>query len=320
MLRISVLIASYRRPDNLVDCLKSLASQTQPPDQIIVVWQGNDRATYEAAFSLQEVLGKQLVICHNAVTGIVPAENAGLSHATGDVILLIDDDAVAPPCWVEKHASFYSDPRVGAVGSVILNHTPDGVPQPTRSVTPIGRLTWFGRVLGNQHDHVLHWRSRPPIEVDHLAGANMSIRRAAFTTFDSHLKPYWHMFEAEACCQVKAKHFQVMFDFSNPVHHSPHNNWLYAQDRSGDLTLKVLNPAYNHAYILAKYSRLPWRIVRFLYLLMVGSSTHPGFIGSIFAIKRSHSLGTEVRLLWQTIQCRLDGWWAGARCRADEYK
>ena len=64
---------------------------------------------------------------------------------------------------------------------------------------------------------------RKPEAVDHLVGYNMSLRRAAFDRFEEALRPYWQMFELDACLQVRRRGFRVMFDFGNVVEHHPTN-------------------------------------------------------------------------------------------------
>jgi len=48
-LSASVIIATYRRAGSLERCLRSLASQATPPDEVVVVWQGEDVETKQLA-------------------------------------------------------------------------------------------------------------------------------------------------------------------------------------------------------------------------------------------------------------------------------
>src|SRR5215471_8388425 len=114
-LTTSVLIPSFRRPAMLARCLRGLQAQTTPPDEVFVIWQADDEPTRTAAEALAGEL-PSLRVLHSPEAGVVPAENVALSAATGDVILLIDDDAVPGPEWVARHLAHYADPTVGAVG------------------------------------------------------------------------------------------------------------------------------------------------------------------------------------------------------------
>jgi hypothetical protein len=314
-LTTTVLIPSFRRPHRLVECLLSLARQTCKPAEVIVVWQANDHATREAAENLEEQLPYSLRIVHQPEVGIVPAENRALAMAAGEIILLIDDDAIAPPHWIARHLSFYSDARVGAVGGPAVNFKPDGTPFPKRAVEPVGKLTWYGRGLANLYDHIDDWSSRPPQEAESLVGYNMSLRRNAFDRFEDRLKPYWQFFELEACMQVKARGHRVLVDFANVVEHHP-TNTAYTAGRDGDLTVKVYHAAYNQSFILAKHS--PWllRPWRLLYLLAVGSVGAPGLVAFLVAVRRHGNLIREAVILMATWRHVVAGWREGARARS----
>ncbi len=279
-----------------------------------MVWQGDDTETRDAANAVTREL--HLRVLHSPEVGVVPAENVALAAASGEVVLLIDDDAVAPADWVERHLRHYEDPNVGAVGGPANNFRPrpDGSAFPKRDVEPVGRLTWYGKLLGNMYDQPDQWREREAIEVQHLVGYNMSVRRTALSHFESALRPYWQLFELDACLQVSAAGYRIVFDYGNVVEHHP-TNPVYTAGRGGDLELKVLNAAYNHGFVLAKWS--PWFLwkPRIVYLLAVGSVGQPGLLGSLVAMRRFGNPGRELKLLTQTWSAHLVGWAAGMRAR-----
>lgn len=314
---VSVLIPSWRRPERLMACLRSLAAQTHPPDEVAVVWQGQDEATRDAARESASWFGSHtcLMILHHPTPGIVPAENRALEATQGDLVLLIDDDAVAPVDWIARHLERHRDPQIGAVGGPARNHFPDGTPYPIREHEPIGHLGHRGRVIGNMYDHPDTWRDRTPRPVDHLVGYNLSLKRAAFDRFEECLKPYWQLFELEVCLQVRARGFQVVFDFGNVVQHHP-TNATYAPGRAGDLNVKVINPAYNLAFILAKHTRRPLQLIqRGLWTFSVGTSAEPGPLALPWSIQRYGRPWIEMGLAIQVARARWEGWRAGRAAR-----
>lgn len=312
----SVLIPSFRRPSHLTAALESLAGQEVPPGEVIVVWQGDDAPTRDAAEACRDRLACPLRVLHLAEPGIVPAENLALAASTGEVVLLMDDDVVAPPDWVARHLAHYADPRVGAVGGPAVNFHPDGARFPERAVEPVGVVAWYGRIFGNLYDHIPAWRSRPPREVDHLVGYNLSLRRAAFGRFEDRLRRYWQMFELEACCQVKARGFKVLCDFANVVEHHP-TNTAYIPGRSGDLTVKVDNAAFNQGFILGKYTPGPLRPVRMAYALGVGNRALPGLLYYPIAVRRNGNARLELKVLGRVRRNFLEGWRLGSRSRGE---
>lgn len=311
---VSVLIPSYRRPERLAACLASLDRQTVLPDEVFVVWQADDEATRDAARSVAETAAYRLTVLHCPEHGVVPAENTALDRATGEVIALIDDDAVAPAGWLDRHLRFYADPAVGAVGGPADNYYPDGKKFDPVDREPVGRLTWFGKPHGNMHTQPVDWRDRPPIAVDSLVGYNMSLRRTAFDHFEPGLRRYWQGFELDACLQAAAHGYRVLFDFGNVVDHVP-TNPTYAPGRDGDLQVKIYNGAYNHAFALAKHSPPGLRAVRLAYQLAVGSTAAPGLLGAFAGWRRYGRPRREAAILVRTWGAVAAGWRAGAARR-----
>ena len=315
-LTTSVLVPSFGRPASLQACLNGLARQSVAPDEVLVVWQGDDAPTRDLAARAADALPFPVRVLHLEEPGIVPAENLALEAASGTLILLIDDDAVAPPDWVERHAAYYrADPTVGAVGGPAINYQ-EGRPLPVNGRGPTGRITWLGRFIGNMHDQPDAWRSRPAFETDHLVGYNMSLRRCAFERFESGLRRYWQMFEADACLQVRARGFRVLFDPGIVVDHylTPRTS-VYEGGRGGDLELKVGNAAYNTAFILSKHTRGLRRWARWSFLMVVGTTQAPGPLLLPRAVLRHGGPAREWAVARLALRRRLEGWRDGRRAR-----
>jgi GT2 family glycosyltransferase len=306
----SVLIPSFNRPPALNRCLESLHMQTRPPDEVFVVWQAEDEATRAAAEMWRDRFGGRLQVLHCAECGVVPAENLALDRATGSIILLIDDDAVAPPAWVERHLSFYQDANVGAVGGPARNFHPDGRPFVDHPLEPIGAMNWAGRPIGNMFDQPAAWQSRPPRQVRHLVGYNMSLRRVAFDHFDAGLREYWQLFELEACLQVQRNGYRIMFDFGNVVEHHP-TNATYAPGREGNLQIKVYNAAFNHGRIVGLHYSPSKRIIARLWQFWVGSVAMPGLAGAVVSARRYGSPRRELSIRKKCWQAWREGYLDG---------
>jgi GT2 family glycosyltransferase len=312
----SVLIPSFRRCVLLETCLRALARQTIAPDEVIVAWQADDTPTRDKAEELARTLPLTIHTVHVPEAGVVPAENAALDRATGEAILLIDDDATAPPDWVARHLAHYADPTVGAVGGPAVNHDTEGKPFSIRAAAPIGVITWYGRFIGNMHDQPAEWRNRPAQDVTHLVGYNMSLRRAAFDRFEAALRRYWQLFEADACLQVRARGYRVRFDPSIVVDHCAgiYTAAAYVPGREGDLTTKVANAAYNLAFVLSKHTPPPLRWLRWLYLVAVGTISAPGPLLLPLTVRRYGRPRRELalaRMAWNNKQAG----WKEARLR-----
>jgi GT2 family glycosyltransferase len=111
----SVVICCYttNRLGWLVEAVDSLTRQTRRPEQTIVVF--DKREGLEEA--LRQGLPESVMIIPNeASRGLSLARNTGLSAATGDVTVFLDDDVVADSDWLEHLLSVFSDPSVVGAG------------------------------------------------------------------------------------------------------------------------------------------------------------------------------------------------------------
>ena len=95
----------------------------------------------------------------------------GVENCSSDIIAFLDDDAYPEPDWLERLVEPYSDLKVGVVGGRALNgitgesEVGDG---------QVGLLRPDGTLTGN-----FSVDTGRVIVVDHVLGANMSIRRSA---------------------------------------------------------------------------------------------------------------------------------------------
>jgi glycosyltransferase involved in cell wall biosynthesis len=307
-LTTSILIASYKRPRQLVRCLVSLRRQERAPDEVIIVCQADDWETKAVVERLQAKFPFVLKVPYCARPSIVEAVNAGLLQATGDIICLIDDDAVAPRQWLAKMLPHYLNPRVGAVGGPVQNFSPAREPFPINRQWPPGKLCWFGKILGNMHDLPPQWAQRNPLTVDHLMGSNMSLRRSAFHEFENSLRTYWQYFELDACLQVRSTNRLILFDFSNRVKHFP------GAEQSGRCSTaeSVWNCAYNRAFVLSKHTVPALRIWRLLYLVLLGTRQVPGLLMWPLSACLPENLAAQWTIIRGIFFSHLAGWQDGA--------
>ena len=116
---VSVVIATRNRAEMLGRALESLVRQQRPPDEVVVIDNGSTDSTAAMALSFQDQLNLKLV--REDRIGIPHARNAGLRHASGDILAFIDDDCEAEPAWLaEIEKPFLKDPHVGAVGGNLI--------------------------------------------------------------------------------------------------------------------------------------------------------------------------------------------------------
>lgn len=99
---ISVLICTYNRADLVTRLLQSFCQQTvSSQDYEIIVVDNHSKDHTEAVVTRFQSALPNLRYCFEAQQGLSHARNRGLSEAKGDYVGYIDDDAIAPPDWVE---------------------------------------------------------------------------------------------------------------------------------------------------------------------------------------------------------------------------
>lgn len=114
---VSIVVPSCDRAADLRRCLESLAMQrTRHRVEIIVI--DNRPATGSARRVAAEFPSVRVI--DEIRPGLSFARNAGIVHATGEIVVATDDDVVAPPDWIERLIAPFEDPQVMAVTGNVL--------------------------------------------------------------------------------------------------------------------------------------------------------------------------------------------------------
>jgi cellulose synthase/poly-beta-1,6-N-acetylglucosamine synthase-like glycosyltransferase len=301
-LSVSVVVPSYRRPQDLKRCLEALRAQTRTLDEVVVVLREDDLESRAVVQQLQPGQPIQIVLVREP--GQVHALNCGLQASRGDIIAITDDDAAPRPQWLERTVcAFEQDSRVGGVGGRDWVHHGGRVESGMNPV--VGRLQWFGRSIGNHHLGAGEAR-----EVHFLKGANMSYRRAAIgpLRFDTRLRGSG----AQVCndmafsLSVRRRGWKLIYDPEAAVDHFPAER--FDEDRRGSVSgLACENAAFNYALVVSEAVG-PLRASIFLiWAVTVGTRGAPGLLQVV------RLLGEEGRAALVKASASLAGTFAGWR-------
>jgi glycosyltransferase involved in cell wall biosynthesis len=213
--RVSVVICTRDRPQDLDRCLKSISRVDYPDREILVVDNG---PSDERAADVARQWGARYIA--EAAPGLSKARNRGARECTGEIIAYIDDDATAEPGWLLALVAEFADPRVMIVTGRILppedtaagsvNSVPeDSCCSPSRRVVDSSTPAWF--------------------EISNFGGvgigANMSVRRSAFDVwpgFDERLGRGATIYGAEdnyAFFSLIRRGYRVVYTPGAKVHH-----------------------------------------------------------------------------------------------------
>jgi len=112
----TVIVVSRHRPRELARCLAALTRQSHPRLELVLVADSD-------SLSIMPELPAKRVMCD--VPNISVARNAGLALASGEVVLFIDDDALAEPEWASALTAPFADGRVHSATG--FTRGPDGL-------------------------------------------------------------------------------------------------------------------------------------------------------------------------------------------------
>jgi len=115
---VSVVVPNYNGASFLGTCLDSIRAQTYEPLDAIVV---DDGSTDESAALVSSTYPEMRLVRLPRNRGFAYAANRGIEAARGEIVALLNNDAVADPRWAEELVSaFRRHPEAGAVASKIL--------------------------------------------------------------------------------------------------------------------------------------------------------------------------------------------------------
>ena len=120
------MVCTYNGRRWIAEGLEALARQTVNPSEyeVIVVNDGSTDGVEGVLGPFAERCGNFRVISYQPNRGLSTARNIGWQTAQGELVLYIDDDAVADVDWIERIAGEYS-PQVDGVGGYARPYIPD---------------------------------------------------------------------------------------------------------------------------------------------------------------------------------------------------
>lgn len=130
---VSVVVVSRDRPAALLRCIAGLAQLQYDPFEIVVVADPKGCAVVAAS-----PWAAQIKIVAFEQANISEARNLGISHAAGEIVAFIDDDAVAEPSWLTHLVAPASHANVGAMGGFVRGRNGISYQWKARSVDETG--------------------------------------------------------------------------------------------------------------------------------------------------------------------------------------
>jgi GT2 family glycosyltransferase len=164
---VSVVVTTYARRDSLPPVLDAITSDPHPHEVIVVVDGCADGSLELVAERSTADPRLRAVWRENGGEGA--ARQTGVEAASGDVVLILDDDVVAKPLLAQGHARAHAR----TPDAVVLGYMPTRVPatrEPGQYATRLYAREYEARCAEYERD--------PESILRHLWAGNLSLRRA----------------------------------------------------------------------------------------------------------------------------------------------
>ncbi|MEM6758818.1 MAG: glycosyltransferase family 2 protein [Pseudomonadota bacterium] len=171
---VSVVVVSRDRPDALKRCLTGISQLRYPAFEVVLV---SDADGLASAQSLPFAGDLKLVRFDQA--NISCARNLGISHAAGDVVAFIDDDAVPEPSWLTHLVAPFARDDVASSGGFVRARNGISFQYKARSVDTRGHFTHLDR--SDDSCTVLTPKTGRAVKTE---GTNMAVRRDALIALE----------------------------------------------------------------------------------------------------------------------------------------
>jgi GT2 family glycosyltransferase len=300
----SVVVPSCGRPADLRRCLTSLQEQvtSRRVELIVVDNRPGDRATADLVSEFPHV---RLVT--EPKPGLSYARNAGFAAATGDILIAIDDDVVAPPGWLERLLASFARPDVMAVTGHVLP-----LELETRAQCWFEAYGGLGKGFMRREANGDWFRGRrtaaPTWELG--ATANAAFRASVFRD------PRVGMLDealgagTPAGCSEDTYLFYRMLKAGHTIVYEP-TAWVWHRHRRDDRALRQQIAAYSRGHVAYQLITL-LRDGDRRALVRLGWSMPKTYIRRTFERLRGYS-AYPIRLILMEIAGNLAGPWAVAR-------
>lgn len=261
--KISAVLLAFERKRWVEIVLDKLASL--PVDEVVVVDHGNDGTS-----GMVDTRGGAVRAVPVGKNLGIGGRNVGAREATGDLLLMLDDDAYPLPGAIESLvATFDSDPKVAIVGGFVRDVDDHGN---ILKATGLGDFDWFLRA----------GQTGSPIEglpsFFFPEGACMA-RREAFLEVGGYFGPFFgEVTELELATRLIGRGWDVRYQ---PAAHFDHMKAQLSRSLKSKLKLRTRNDIW---YFLMHFpaSLAARRIVTYMLFDLI-ECTYRGHLGSWWA-------------------------------------
>lgn len=165
--RVSVVVSTFNRLELLRELLEALSGQTFTDFEVVVVDDGSKRSVASAFEARKTPYPLTILTQHNA--GAAAARHAGITKASGEIVVITDDDMLVPPDFLAEHVKAHDAGFTLVLGQIAYDES-------------LGDKPLFERFHAKQLARFVAKYSAHPTEVRGVmvCTGNVSFRRAAY--------------------------------------------------------------------------------------------------------------------------------------------
>ena len=218
--RVSVIIVSWNARDLVERCLPSVVATDYPNLEIIFA---DNASTDGSAAWIAREYPSVTIVRHPENWLFCRGNNAALPHATGDYVVLLNNDVEVPPNWLNPLVdTMAADPDVGAVQPKLLQYDDRSRFEYAGAaggfLDRVGYPFTRGRLFDTmERDHGQYDQAR---DVFWATGAAIMLRRSALDevgTLDERFE--MHMEEIDLCWRLQRHGYRVRVEPASEVYH-----------------------------------------------------------------------------------------------------
>lgn len=211
--QVSIVIPVYNHVEHTLACLRALAAH--PPLAACEVLVIDDGSSDDSVHLLPQIGGLRYEVReHNG--GFIEACNDGVARSRGQYVVLLNNDTVPQPGWLEALLQTFLDcPQAGLVGAQLLY--PEGRLQESGGVVFADGSAWsYGRFESADDPRYASLR-----DCDYCSGAALMLPRALWDRiggFDTRFRPAYYE-DTDLAFQVRALGLRTLVQPASRVVH-----------------------------------------------------------------------------------------------------
>ena len=225
-LKLSIVIATKNRFNDIIKCIESIFTQTLPPDEIIIVDASDTEELKSKIREFKSVKTKFEYIHTKA--GMTYQWNIGVKNSCGDIVFILDDDTILEKDFIKEIINIFENDKEKTIGGVcgdpinIKNQNRSVMYSISASISKILANIFFLCKLGNgkfrlSGSSTWPYGTNKIANVECLPGGLTAYRKEVFEkfTFDENIR---FMADAEFSYRVSRKYQNVYTPYAKIVH------------------------------------------------------------------------------------------------------